>query len=334
MSFKRFDPEDLVLSADSITSPAWAGNTPTMQTFFTSSTQVAGFTGEYYYTIYKEEPSISSSVQFDIAYGDEKGSGSAWFNNLVPGVGASRVVYGQYRTLVLGDENSQFVFGDVSGSKFHVLSIERSCYKEKIFPGFNLTLSNGSEILSLTDNSKVQASQIFNDAGRVYQIISGSDGSPYAGNGYAQNSASYGLFLPDIGTLMLNTNALTASAAEGGISMTVDNIQNGNGENPKYLYNALKSGANFTMRSEETLASDYVFVRARNAEFNYTENPSFISGSSGEVIYSNFIESPETYITTVGLYNDANELLAVAKLSKPLNKDFTKELLVRVKLDF
>jgi len=46
------------------------------------------------------------------------------------------------------------------------------------------------------------------------------------------------------------------------------------------------------------------------------------------------IYSPVTYITTVGLYNDSNELLAVAKLSKPLQKDFTKETLVRVKLDY
>jgi hypothetical protein len=51
-------------------------------------------------------------------------------------------------------------------------------------------------------------------------------------------------------------------------------------------------------------------------------------------LYDLFINSPTTYITTVGLYNDTNELLAVAKLSKPLKKDFTKEALVRVKLDF
>ena len=48
----------------------------------------------------------------------------------------------------------------------------------------------------------------------------------------------------------------------------------------------------------------------------------------------NFINNPQAYLTTVGLYNDANELLAVAKLSKPLNKNFTKEALIRVKLDF
>jgi len=46
------------------------------------------------------------------------------------------------------------------------------------------------------------------------------------------------------------------------------------------------------------------------------------------------VDNPTTYITTVGLYNDANELLAVAKLSQPLTKDFTKEALIKVKLDY
>ena len=98
--------------------------------------------------------------------------------------------------------------------------------------------------------------------------------------------------------------------------------------------NALNLGATFTANSQETIAADYIFVRARNAEFNYSENPSFISGSTGEIIYDNFINNPQTFPTTIGLYNDNNELLAVAKLSRPLLKDFTKEALVRVKLDF
>jgi hypothetical protein len=102
------------------------------------------------------------------------------------------------------------------------------------------------------------------------------------------------------------------------------------------LYRAISgSGArSFTINSQETITSDYIFIRPRSSEFNYSENPSFISGSTGEVLYSNFINSPQVYITTVGLYNDTNELLAVAKLSRPLVKDFTKEALIRVKLDF
>ena len=58
-----------------------------------------------------------------------------------------------------------------------------------------------------------------------------------------------------------------------------------------------------------------------------------ISGS-GDFYYPTLVNNPETFITTVGMYNDNNELLAVAKLSKPLSKNFTKEALVRVKLDF
>jgi hypothetical protein len=107
-----------------------------------------------------------------------------------------------------------------------------------------------------------------------------------------------------------------------------------NGLNNQSLFNIIKLGDSFELNSQENVTSDYVFVRPQNAEFNYTTNPSFISGSTGEVIYSQFINNPQTYITTVGLYNDANELLAVAKLSRPLVKDFTKEALIRVKLDF
>jgi len=308
MSFKRFDPEDLVVSAESITQAAWEGSTPTLTSFHTSSTQVAANTGNYYYNIYAANPTTnaSASVQFGIAYANLDGSGSADFNTLVPGVGASRVIYGQYRTLVLGDENSQFVFGDVTGSYFHALSIERSVYREKLFTGFNLTLVSGSDTVHLTDNSGDISSITFNDAGRVYQVVSGSNGSAYTGNGYTPSSASYGLFLPDIGTILLNTSAITASSAEGGIGMVVS----------------------------QSLTSDFVFVRARNSEFNYTENPSYISGSTGEIIYPVLVDSPQTFISSVGLYNDANECVAVAKLSKPLQKDFTKELLLRVKLDF
>tara|TARA_Y100000034_G_C6903623_1_gene418694 strand:+ start:3408 stop:4430 length:1023 start_codon:yes stop_codon:yes gene_type:complete len=340
MSYQRFDPQDLVISAESITQAAWSGNAPTLTTFFSSSTQTSANTGKYYWDIYKNDPTsnTSASVQFAVTYGDKLGSGSVNFNPLVDGVGASRVIYGQYRTLILGDENAQFVFGAYTGSTFYAISVDRSRYKEKIFPGFNLTLTSGSTI-HLTDNSKDVSSITFNDAGRVFQVVSGSGGSAFSGvntNGYTTNSGSYGLFLPDIGTILLNSDAIctNGSGTPGAISMSISKSSNSEGLNPRSLYDSIKTGANFTMRSEETLTSDFVFVRARNADFNYTENPSFISGSSGEIIYPILVDNPQTFITTIGLYTDGGELVAVAKLSKPLQKDFTKELLVRVKLDF
>jgi hypothetical protein len=338
MSFKRFDPEDLVISSDAVTSTVWSNNVPTLSSFFTSSVQINSNTGQYYYEIYNSDPSINSNseVQFNIAYCDKLASGSLLYNGAIDGYSPSRTLYGQYHSLVLGNEYSDFIFGNYSSSYFYALPIERSRFKESLFPGsLTLTLSNGgSGTITLTDDSKISPSVVFKDSGRVYNIVSGAAGNVYTGVspfGWTTNSGSYGWLLPDIGVILLNGAALDATSAGGGIGLNTQRVSNTNSQNPTKLYNTLSS---FTLNSQETLTSDYVFVRARNSEFNYSENPSFISGSTGAVLYDLFINSPQTYITTVGLYNDNNELLAVSKLSRPLLKDFTKELLIRMKIDF
>jgi hypothetical protein len=338
MGFKRFDPQDFLVSADSVSSTVWSGNQPELTEFYYSTAQFAQ-AGDYYLSVYQTASTDpSAEVQFDIAYGHISGSGSLYFNNSVPGVSPASTIYGQYRSLVLEDENSTFSFGNVTQGYFYAVNISRARYKEKLLPGsLNLTLRNGSDILYLTDNSQDVTLPTFYGTQRAYQIVSGSNGSAYnkstGGNGYTVASGSYGLFLPDISTLLLNGKALDLASPDG-ISLGTNLTANADGQNTLKLRTALVSGSSFELNSEETITSDFVFVRARNAEFNYSENPSFISGSTGEVIYPYFINNPQVYPTTVGLYNDANELLAVAKLSRPLQKNFTKEALVRVKLDF
>jgi hypothetical protein len=90
----------------------------------------------------------------------------------------------------------------------------------------------------------------------------------------------------------------------------------------------------FQARSAEIVASSHYFLRLNNKEFNYSNNPSFATGSNGQLVNQDFENDPKVYVTTVGLYNDSNELLAVAKLSRPLEKSFSKEALLRVRLDF
>jgi hypothetical protein len=328
MSFKRLDPEDFLVSIDSVTATAWSTNNPTLTSFFTSSTTSTN--DNYYKNVYQTGSTLSgSAVQFAIAYGNRLGSGSINYNDSVPGVTTTRTVYGQYRNLIYGSETAEFIFGTVTASDFWAINVDRARYKEHLLKGtFNLKLS-GSYNLQLTDNSGMVSTDTYLDCGRVYQIISGSNGTAYSGTGYSPSSGSYGLFLPDIATIILNPLALSQS-----INLEPSRSNDSNGLNIQKLFAAVSGAASFQLNSEETVTSDYVFVRARNAEFNYSENPSFISGSTGDVIYSVFINSPQTYMTTVGFYNDTNDLLAVAKLSKPLTKDFTKESLVRVKLDF
>lgn len=339
MGFKRLDPEDFVVSSDTVTSTVWTDRTIALNNFFTSSVQKEGASGPYYLNIYQSDPTADSSeVQFATAYADSTGGGSIDYDTSVPGVSPSKTIYGQYRTLILEDENSTFSFGNQEADYFYVLSIERARYKEKLLPGsFNLTLSSSNEnydSIQLTDNSNMVTLPTYYGTMRAYEIISGSNGTSWdGGTGYTLNSGSYGLFLPDISTILLSGPALSGSGtADGSIGLSIDRSTNTNANNPIALYNHLTSS--FELNAQETITSDYIFVRARNSEFNYSENPSFISGSTGEVIYDYFIDNPQTYATTIGMYNDSNELLAVAKLSKPLTKDFTKEALVRVKLDF
>ena len=343
MGFKRFDPEDLIVSNDAVTSAAWSNNTPTLTSFYTSSVQVVGNVGQFYYSIYQTgSTETSAAVQFDLAYCDIDGSGSTFYNALVTGSSPTRTNYGQYRTLILGDENASFVFGNQSSSYFYAINVERSRFKESLLPGtMTLNLSSSAGRLSLTDDSSLNNAAVFTDAGRVYNLVSGSAGTintSLSTLGWTVDSGSYGWFLPDVGILLLNGEALDGSFASGGINLGTSRGFDTASMNQELIFDALnEAGGNnfgFTLNSKETLSSDYIFVRARNSEFNYSENPAFISGSTGEVLFDSFIDDPKTYITTVGLYNDNSELLAVAKLSRPLLKDFTKELLVRVKLDF
>ena len=337
MSFKRLDPEDFLVSSDSITSTMWSTGTATLTNFFTSSVQVGSSAGSFYYSVYQTGSTLSNAeVQFDIAYADLKGSGSVLYNNAVPSISPTKTIYGQYRSLILEDENSSFIFGKGNNTyttdNFWVINFERARYKQSLFPGsLNLRLSGSGGIINLTDDSVDNPVSQFLGSTRVYQLISGSNGTAgtSATSGYVLGSGSYGLVFPDLGTILLNPPAISQS-----IRVSPSRSNNSDGLNNGRLYNAISLGSSFTINSQETLTSDYVFVRARNSEFNYSENPSFISGSTGEVIYDQFINAPQVYLTTIGMYNDSNELVAVAKMSRPLLKDFTKEALVRVKLDF
>lgn len=334
MSFVRFNPEDFVISAESVTAPLWTGNTPVLNAFYTGSS----VTSSFYLDIYNLTPGTSGSeTQFSIAYGNYKGSGSILFNPLVTGSSPTRTTYGQYRNLIYGDENSYFNFGtgNTASLDAYVINVNRARYKESLMPGtLNLTLSGSSlgapAALHLTDDSNDSTVINFCDAGRIFNIVSGSNGSGLVST---TSVGVYGKFLPDVGLIVLNPSALALTSINGGISLNVSQSSNSSGNNNETLYNAIKLGAAFQMNSQETISSNYLFVRVKNGEFNYTTNPSFISGS-GELVFPTLVNNPQTYMTTVGMYNDNNELLAVAKMSKPLVKDFTKEALIRVKLDF
>ena len=153
---------DVVVSNDSITAPMWSNNNPTLnQYFILHSTQVSSNVQEYYTSVYQTASTeVSAEIQFDIAYGDQVGSGSQFLNNLVTGSTPTRTNYGQYRNLVLGDENASFVFGGVTSSYWYAMPIERARYKQTILPGtwtLNIQGSN-STTSNYSNNNKFSTS--------------------------------------------------------------------------------------------------------------------------------------------------------------------------------
>lgn len=343
MSYSPLTQEDQVVSSDVVVSATWTDNVYTLDSFFTSSVQTAASTGRFYTDVYQTSSILDNTeVQFQVAWGDSRGSGSAYFNSVTPDYSPTRDIYGQYRALILGDENASFTFDAAVGSQqIGVISLERSRYKQSFNPGsLTLKLGNGTDELSLTDNSQVQTTATFINNTQYYTLISGSQGNPGNNSVLPTDSGSYGYVFPNLGTIILNPRALALPSGSGGLGITWDesttdptNYPTSQNPNNDTLLNTIINGSSFSLQSSEVISANYIFCRARNAENNYTANPTIID-SDGNLIYNQLINSPVTYITTVGLYNDSNELLAVAKLSKPLQKDFTKEALVRVKMDF
>lgn len=334
MSFSPLNQEDIQISSDVVVSTVWSNNQTVLSNIFKSSIDNTNILN-----VYNTNPDINNDaeIQFSINYGNLYGSGSSPINPMVPNITPSRITYGQIRTLINGDENTNINFGigNIESEDFYLINIERSRYKEKLFLNtFNLVLSNDSGSLYLTNNSKDSNNVNYCDAGRIYDIVSGSNGNSISGGG-TTISGSYGKFLPDVGILLINPKSLSLPFVSGGLDIQLDNTTNSSAlsTNNNILYNLINDGSYFSLNNEETITSDYIFVRVRNNDFNYTTNPSIIN-SNGEFYYSTLVNNPQTYITTVGLYNDRNELLAVAKLSKPLKKDFTKEALLRIRLDF
>jgi hypothetical protein len=329
MSFSRYNPEDSVISSETVVRGLFSGDSNTLNG---GAIATSSYT-EYYLNVFNGDPASSgSAVQFAIQYGNLKGSGSAVINPIVPDLTPSRVVYGEYRNLVYGTETQNFSFdnGTTTSNDIFVINVARGRYKESLLPGsFNLTLGSGSNgTIKLTDDSGTTSLTRFIGENRVYYIISGSDGNSYLP---AASSSYYGMMFPDLNIIVLNASSSATVNLRSYFAALGTTTASGSNNNLK-LYNSLASGS-ISLKSSETVSSRYFFTRVKNGDFNYTTNPSIID-DNGNLLYTTLINNPQTYVTTVGMYNDNNELLAVAKLSKPLTKDFTKEALIRIKLDY
>ena len=352
--FKKFGTYDRVdAKVEVVTTGIWSGDEGSMTTFYTSSTQAALDSWQYYSNIYSYNPQVSSSaeVQFAIAYGHVDGSGSMLLSANDNSLQATKATYAQYRTLLLDDPTTKFKFENSAGTAVetndvYVININRARYREEMDAGnWSLKLSGSNGVVTLVDDSGKKFGDTLGKSGRVFKIAEGSlnlgTQADTTINSYtASNGLGYGLFYPDRGIIVLNPSAIgnkvgnvwnEAWQSQG--TLTPSTSTAAEQYNHKRLYYAIKAGGDFEARRTEKISTQHFFVRATNREFNYSNNPTYVD-ADGYFTETSFETDPQTYITTVGLLNDSNELLAVAKTSQPIVKSFDKEVLIKVKLSF
>jgi hypothetical protein len=343
--YKKFGSIDKVTNrTEVVTSGIWSNDAGSLGTFFTSSAQIASDSGKYYLDVYNINPATASAeVQFSIAYAHISGGAVPTLGQTDTSTLSTKAIYSQFRNLLLdgGDEYFSVYAGTTAGghdlNHFYALAVNRARYKEQLDPGnIQIDLSGSAGFITLIDDSG--QTEAVGASGRVFNMVSGAlnigtqnEGTIYSPT--ASNGQGFGLFYPDAGVILLNPAAIATAVGTTFVSAsaaaTYSNIVNMRG-----MYEALKKGEDFQARRTENVSTSHYFVRANNREFNFSNNPTFVSGSTGQFKNVTFEKDPKVYITSVGLYDDANELLAVAKTSKPIEKSFDKEVAIKVKLDF
>jgi len=361
-TYSNFDPTEDILAnnVETVTSGLFSGNTGSLMNFHVDSSATAQ-QNTYFRTIYNLDSDSPLAVsQLAMAYGEFNGSGSADLTGNLNNDTPTRAIYKQYAQLLLQPLDKKFTINGVDTDSIYILNFNRARFKEKLDPGnieINLAHMSGSygipnndmtgsnvkadgttRVISLIDDSSLSPAAV-GESGRVYNIVSGTidDGTIFSPD--SANLDHYGLLYPEAGVIILNGDKLDSNVGFGTVSGS--GVQ---GDNTMKLFGSVSasvtltppSGKNYGLqaRSSEQVKSTYYFVRIKNGDYNYSNNPSFVSGSTGDLAFTTFINNPQSFITTVGLYNDRRELLAVAKLSKPILKSFTREVLVKVKLDF
>ena len=318
----------------------WSYATQSLTEFFTGSIQNSN-TGKYYNDVYIRDDQ-TTDVQFSVSYGHRLGYGSE--GGVSSGeTNPTKAIYSQFRQVLLPAQTTQFNFHGDSGTDYNsddifIININRARYREKMDPGnWELHIKSGSYTIHLIDDSGAASNASIAASKREFWVVSGSVANGVhttaASTATTTTSGSYGSFYPETGMVILNPSILSSGHSDRAVH-TVGTSTTVNEYNHKKLFESIKAGSYFTSRREEQIKTSYYFCKVHHNQYNWSQNPSYFTSSNGEIVNPGFFTDPHSYITTVGLYNQENELLAVAKLSKPLLKNFNKEAMLTVKLEY
>ena len=343
MDFINLTAEDQVTETTKVTTGYFTGDLGTLVGTNLVTASLSAGEKKYYYNL-----QFNSADQFSVAYGNINGSGSQ-SGSTTNKVGQTEAVYRHFASqLLFPDEiDGGFIMSNgttsTTQSSVHFLVAKRDRMKDRLNrQNWTLDLSGSNTAgttarVVLTDDSK-NSKPTQTPAGPRYNIVSGSAGNRLG-------TKIFGHFFPNMGVLALSTKELSASLP--GTSGTVVSKSIGQaaaigfaedltatGDNAIKLARCMRLGTTTTFRSEEDQNSVMYFCRAKAGQFNYTNNPTFTSGSDNGFRQRSMEGNPQTFITTIGLYDAQDTIVAVGKLSTAVQKNHSSEAVIKAKLTY
>ena len=337
--------EDTVTTQITVTNGFFDGSIGTKAGSTLTTSSLSSTQKSYYYNLqYNDKDHLS------VSYGHIAGSGSEQQSTTIEGT--TKAIYKQFYNFTEPSadklrDSTGYIINEATASDAYFIVAERLQMKDRLNPGtWTLTLSgsdsagNGMISFYLTDDSKtndpITPGSPFGD---VYNIVSGSAGS-------VVGTQKFGKFYPDAGLLVLSATQVSSSlpGSYGYISSSAGSPEQASGlapdtrvdadaDNAWKLTRAIQLGS-LTLRSEEKQYIYDYFCRAKASEFNLSQNVTFWSGSQYQIRHNDMVTNPQVYISEVGLYDDQNNLIAVGRLSSPINKNFSSEAIVKVRLTY
>jgi len=358
---KQFNiADDTITTQITVTNGYFDGGVGTLAGSNFTTSSLSATQKSYYYNL-----QYNSKDHFSITYGHIVGSGSAEESTTVEGT--TQAIYKQFFNFTEADSVKlrdgtgwQMVDGTnganaVTQKGVYILAAERLQMKDRLNPGtwtINLSGSTtpgvGLASLVLTDDSKTQTADSA-PFGPRYNIVSGSAGNV----AIAYTTKTYGFFYPDAGLMVFSANALSSSLpgapgyipsgssyglgqkrVGGDTGLAEDLRVTAAADNANKLRVALQLSSGITIRSEEQQYVFDYFCRAKASEFNLSQNLTFWSGSNYEIRHSDMVTNPQTFVSEVGLMDVTGDVLAIGRLSSPINKNFSSEAIVKVRLTY
>jgi len=325
---------------------------------FHSERNIKNYAHGMFQSVY-DYPYLSSSANhiFDISLGYDNRSSLSGSGDAEDRVQQAKKIniYNQYAQVLLGYTGSTNEV-EIFESDLN-LGDNNNYMKEVFFLNFSRLLQKdqikkGSFSISLVTGSWDTAGHSYDSTGSL--TITDASASVAGGGTKNTNGGDYGvLFTSSAGFAYRPTAAVGVIFYQAGIvvlsaSVLANDTSNavvidGTSYTPSTaLQSASISGTcdairhriqNISFTNTTEINSTIYFCRVPHNKYNYSSNPTYISGSKIRV-KAVASDMPISYITTIGLYNASNELLAVAKLSEPLRKDPTNEITLRVRLDY